>query len=139
MEIGQEFEDAEAEEEAALELQKSAYKGMSRADFGGDEDEDGNEDGDEDEDEDEDTEVQAGKKDGRKRSKRGDSGSKGAALATMKNDLEQIALGTAAEVSGRLARPDRGLGNRLRGSQDASKLGSSIMFTFSDSNELCRS
>lgn len=91
LEIGQEFEDAEAEGEAALELQRASYKGLDAADYGEEEEEEGEGEGD----------VAA--KGGRSRKGKGKNKSKaatahGAALSAMKSDLEQIALGGAGEV-----------------------------------------
>lgn len=92
LEIGQEFEDAEAEGEAALELQRASYKGLDAADYG-EEEEGGEEEGDE-------GDVAA--KARRSRKGKGKDKSKvaahGAALSAMKSDLQQIALGGAGEV-----------------------------------------
>lgn len=89
LEIGQEYEDAEAEEEAALELQKASYKGMDAADFG--EDDEGREQVEE-------GDAQGGHKNSKNKADPGAPGVKGSALLTMKNDLEQIALGSHGEV-----------------------------------------
>ena len=90
LEIGQEFEDAEAEGEAALELQKASYKGLDAADYGEEEGEDEEDDG------------HIADKAGRSRKETGKGKKKatahGAALSAMKSDLEQIALGGAGEV-----------------------------------------
>lgn len=88
LEIGQEFEDAEAEGEAALELQRASYKGLDAADYGEEEEED---------------EGDVPAKAGRSQKGKGKNKSKaatahGAALSAMKSDLEQIALGGAGEV-----------------------------------------
>lgn len=92
LEIGQEFEDAEAEEEAALELQRASYKRLDPADYGEEEDEkeDGEGEGAENE-----------KGNGKKGEKRRASG-QGAALLAMKSDLEQIALGVGGGEVGEL-------------------------------------
>lgn len=91
LEIGQEFEDAEAEEEAALELQRASYKGLDAADYG------------EEEEEEEEGDKEEGAKGGRSqkgkgKAARGGSAAHGAVLSAMKSDLEQIALGGAGEV-----------------------------------------
>lgn len=90
LEIGQEFEDAEAEEEAALELQRASYKRLDPADYG-------------EEEEEEEGEAEENEK-GKKKKKTGEkrrATEQGAALLAMKSDLEQIALGAGGEVCGR--------------------------------------
>lgn len=96
LEIGQEFEDAEAEEEAALELQRASYKRLDPADFGEEEKENG---------QDEDGGVEGGVKKRKGERRRGEGGGGAAlqgegaaALLSMKSDLEQIALGASGEV-----------------------------------------
>lgn len=89
LEIGQEFEDAEAEEEAALELQRDGYKRLDPADFG-EEEEGGGDNGDG-------GEGAAGKRKG-KAPPGVCAAQKGVALLSMKSDLEQIALGAGGEV-----------------------------------------
>lgn len=88
MEIGQEFEDAEAEEEAALELQRASYKRLDPADYGEEETEDDRGEG-----------AMIGKEKTRKGiNKGGGTSAQVATLSAMKSDLEQIALGGAGEV-----------------------------------------
>lgn len=94
LEIGQEFEEAEAEEEAALEQQRASYKELDPADFGEEEEEEE----DVDEDKNDEKKTQAGKKGSGKAKKRIGSSARGAALLEMKSDLEQIALGGGEEV-----------------------------------------
>ena len=93
LEIGQEFEDAEAEGEAALELQRASYKGLDAADYGEEEDGEEGDGGDE---------GDAAAKARRSRKGKGKDKSRatahGAALSAMKSDLEQIALGGVGEV-----------------------------------------
>lgn len=87
LEIGQEFEDAEAEEEAALELQRATYKRLDPSDYG---EEDGKQ-------KEQGTEQRETKGKG-KAGQRGGATAQEAALLAMKSDLEQIALGAAGEV-----------------------------------------
>lgn len=89
LEIGQEFEDAEAEEEAALELQRASYKRLDPADFGEEDDGEGHE-----------VSQATGKGQGKDRRGSDAAGStrNGAALLSMKSDLEQLALGSSGEV-----------------------------------------
>lgn len=90
LEIGQEFEDAEAEEEAALELQRASYKRLDPADYGEEEEEEG-----------EGKEKRRGQAKGKRKGKAGRPGAataQGVALLAMKSDLEQIALGASGEV-----------------------------------------
>eukprot|EP00752_Nemacystus_decipiens_P007260 g6499.t1 len=108
LEIGQEFEDAEAEEEAALELQRASYKRLDPADYGEEEEEEEEEGGDE---EGESTERVAAKGKGKgkptgKSGRGGPSTAQGAALLAMKNDLEQIALGAGGEVETSVVKRD---------------------------------
>lgn len=99
LEIGQEFEDAEAEEEAALELQRASYKRLDPADYGEEEEEEG------DEASETAKEEGGGKGKGKTAAKRRErdgtssaAGAQGEALRAMKSDLEQIALGAGGEV-----------------------------------------
>lgn len=94
LEIGQEFEEAEAEEEAALEQQRASYKKLDPADFGEEEDEED----DADEDKQGEKKQLVGKKGTGKARKRIGSSARGATLLEMKSDLEQIALGGGEEV-----------------------------------------
>lgn len=101
LEIGQEFEDAEAEEEAALELQRASYKRLDPADYGEEEEEE--EQGDEAAEtaKQEGVGKGKGKTGAKKRGRDGTSsnaGAQGEALRAMKSDLEQIALGDEGEV-----------------------------------------
>lgn len=91
LEIGQEFEDAEAEEEAAMELQRASYKRLDPADYGEEEEEV--------EERREGTEARGKEKGKGKTGKRGGVTAQGAALLAMKSDLEQIALGEGGEVT----------------------------------------
>lgn len=92
LEIGQEFEDAEAEEEAALELQRASYKQLDPADYGEEEEE---EEGKEDRGQ------RRGQAKGKGKAGRVRAGTaQGATLLAMKSDLEQIALGAGGEVRG---------------------------------------
>ncbi|CAM9238221.1 unnamed protein product [Choristocarpus tenellus] len=80
LEIGQEFDDAEAEEEAALELQKASYAHLEDADFGEEEEESKGR-------------LKKGKEDPTNK-----QNSDKDELSAMKVDLEQIALGTGGQV-----------------------------------------
>lgn len=102
LEIGQEFEDAEAEEEAALELQRASYKRLDPADYGEEEEE---EEGDEAAETAKQERGGEGKRKGKTTAKRrgrdgtsSAAGAQGEALRAMKSDLEQIALGAGGEV-----------------------------------------
>ncbi len=111
LEIGQEFEDAEAEEEAALELQRASYKRLDPADYGEEEEEgegEGEGSGQAGEGESGASGKQAQKGKGKGKSPAGkrlgeakaaSAKANGAALLAMKSDLEQIALGAGAGVS----------------------------------------
>ncbi|CAM9679170.1 unnamed protein product [Ectocarpus fasciculatus] len=107
LEIGQEFEDAEAEEEAALELQRASYKRLDPADYGEEEEEEGEEASE--------TAKQegGGKGKGKTAAKRRErdgtssaAGAQGEALRAMKSDLEQIALGAGGEVETSVVKRD---------------------------------
>ncbi|CAM9515519.1 unnamed protein product, partial [Ectocarpus sp. 8 AP-2014] len=113
LEIGQEFEDAEAEEEAALELQRASYKRLDPADYGEEEEEEEEGEGDEAAETAKQERGGKGKGKGKTAAKRRErdgtssaAGAQGEALRAMKSDLEQIALGAGGEVETSVVKRD---------------------------------